>query len=57
MAAGQIHKWAERASLVAPASAPRRNGPWKAPADVFVPSLGGIPTACDMAVTAPQYPS
>jgi len=56
-------RWAERAGLH-----PEREKPGlllpqrpedtglgrRRPADVFVPSLGGIPTALDIAVTAPQ---
>ena len=58
-----IYKWAERAGLQ-----PEREKPGlllpqrpeetglgrRRPADVFVPSLAGIPTAFDIAVTAPQ---
>ena len=58
-----IYRWAERAGLH-----PEREKPGlllpqrpedtglgrRRPADVFVPSLAGIPTALDIAVTAPQ---
>ena len=58
-----IHRWAERAGLQ-----PEREKPGlllpqrpektslgrRRPADIFVPSLAGLPTALDIAVTAPQ---
>ena len=58
-----LHRWAERAGLH-----PEREKPGlllpqrpedtsvgrRRPADVFVPSLAGVPTAFDIAVTAPQ---
>eukprot|EP00435_Cladocopium_sp_Y103_P009537 s556_g2.t1 len=58
-----LHRWAERAGLQ-----PEREKPGlllpqrpedtsfgrRRPADVFVPSLAGIPTAFDIAITAPQ---
>ena len=35
---------------------PEKEKPGVLPADVFVPSLAGVPTALDVAVTAPQRP-